>query len=113
VRHVAHLVAIPEPDDVGEVVLHDPQVIAVILDVCRQNECVTPSHDPLLAHIRRAPIDFEGQLVSFDDFRREAKAFSELREERQVATRAGGIIQQSGVRELFGTTSSGAGGKIT
>ncbi|OYV64864.1 MAG: hypothetical protein B7Z72_12765, partial [Gemmatimonadetes bacterium 21-71-4] len=40
VRGVAHLVAFPDADDVGEVVLDDPEVIAVVVDVGGQEQRV-------------------------------------------------------------------------
>ena len=75
-RHVAHLVAVTEPDDRREVVLDDAEVVAMVVDVGGQQERVAPADDALLAAVRRAPIDFDHQLVGLDDGRRVGEALA-------------------------------------
>ena len=80
-RHIAHLVAIAQSDDVLEVVLDDAEVVAVIADVGRQQQRVAPADDPLLALVGRAPIDFERELVGLEDARRLGEPLTQLAEE--------------------------------
>jgi hypothetical protein len=51
-RHVPHLVALADPDDVAEIVGDDAQVVAVVVDVGREERAVAPAQDDLLAPVR-------------------------------------------------------------
>ena len=86
----------------GKVVLDDPEVIAVVVDVGRQQQRVAPADDALLAEVGRAPIDFQRELVGLDDLRRLGKSFAELREEGQVAVRGRLVVDEAGVGQLRG-----------
>src|ERR1043165_8431090 len=99
--NVRYLVAFAEPDDVRKVVLDDPEVVAVVLDVRRKQQRVAPADDALLAQVRRAPIDFQLQLVCLEYLWRSRKSGAELREERDVSMRVRLIVGQPGIRELF------------
>jgi hypothetical protein len=55
---VLYLVAFAQTDDAGKVILHDSQVIAMVVDVCRQQQRIAPAHNPLLAEVGRLPIHF-------------------------------------------------------
>ena len=107
VRHVAHLVAFAEPDDVGEVVLDDAEVIAVVVDVRRQQQRVAPADDALLAEVGRAPIDFQRELVGLHDLRRLGESLADLREEGEVAVRDGLVVHEAGVGELLRAARGG------
>ena len=107
-RHVAHLVALADANDVGKVVLDDAQMVAVIRDVRRQEQRVAAADDALLALVGRVPVDFQLQLVGFDDLGRRGKAFAKLREEGHVAVRAGLVVREAGVGELLGAPLRGA-----
>ena len=72
-RHVAHLIAVAEPNDLREVVLDDPEMIAMVLDVRREQQCIASTDDQLLAVIRSAPVDFERNLVRLYDLGRIGK----------------------------------------
>src|SRR3954451_16653169 len=102
-RNVLYLVAFAETDDVPEIILNDAEVIAVIVDVRRQEKCVATPHDALLAQIGRTPVDFQTQLVRLHDFWRLGKAFPKLREERHVAVRRSLVIDERGVGDLTGS----------
>ena len=52
------LVAFTNADDVRKIVLNDSEMIAVIGDVGRKQQCVTPADNPLLAQIGSLPIHF-------------------------------------------------------
>ena len=107
-RNVAHFVAVAEPDDGGKVVLDDAEVIAVVVDVGGQEERVAATHDPLLAQVGRAPIDFQPQLVRLHDLWRLGESFSKLCEEGYVAVRDGLVVLEAGVGELLGAPRGGA-----
>src|SRR3954466_9469803 len=106
-RNVLYLVAFAETDDVPEIILNDAEVIAVIVDVRRQEKCVATPHDALLAQIGRTPVDFQTQLVRLHDFWRLGKAFPKLREESHVAVRRSLVIDERGVGELTGSALGG------
>src|SRR3954462_12393390 len=99
-REVAHLVAFPDADHVPEIVLDDPEVVAVVVDVGGKEQCVAATHYSLLAQIGRAPIDFQPELVGFDDFRRLPKSFSKLCEERYIPVRRSLVIDETCICEL-------------
>src|SRR5678816_1429941 len=103
-RDVAHFVAFADAYDVGEVVLDDAKMVAVIGNVRRQQQRVAPTDDSLLAQVGRAPVDFELELVRLDDLRRCAKAFAELCEEGDVPMGGGLVVREPGVGELLGDT---------
>jgi hypothetical protein len=88
VRHIAHFVSLTEPYAVGEVVLHDAEVIPVVLDVGREIRTIPPANDLLLAPVRRLPIDFEHELIGLDQPRRFPQAFGQLSEEEDESMRA-------------------------
>ena len=67
--HVAHLVALADPDHVAEVVGDDAQVIAMVVDVGREERAVAPAEDDLLAPVRGLPIHFHVELVGLDQAR--------------------------------------------
>ena len=69
-RHVHHFVAVTESDDVGEVVLDDAQMVAVIADVRREQQSVAPTEDALLALIGRAPENLQPEFIGLDDLGR-------------------------------------------
>ena len=100
-RHVAHLVALAEPDDGGEVVLDDAEVVAVVRDVRGEQQRVAPADDALLAQVGRVPIDFVHQLVGLHDLGRLGESLADLREEGDVAVRDGLVVPEAGVGELL------------
>jgi hypothetical protein len=102
VRHVPHLVAIAEPDDVGKVVLDYSEVIAVITDVCRQEQCVAPAENELFASIGRLPKHFQRQLIGLDDLWRLGEPRTYLGEEGEISVRSSPIIDERRIRELRG-----------
>src|SRR5439155_10402466 len=63
VRNVANFVAFAEANDVWKVVLNDAEVIAMVGDVRRQQQCITSADNALLAEIGRTPVDFQRQLI--------------------------------------------------
>ena len=88
------------PNDVSEVVLDDSEVIAVVVDVRRQQQRVAATHDPLLAEIGRAPIDFQPQLVRLHDLWRLGKSFSKLGEESHVTVCRRLVVDEGRIGEL-------------
>jgi hypothetical protein len=101
-RDIAHLVALTQPDDALEVVLDDAEVVAVIVDVGRQEQRIPPAHDALLAQVGSVPVDFQPQLVRLHDLWRLGKPCAELREKSQIAVRCRLVIDESRVGELAG-----------
>ena len=99
-RYVAYLVAIAESDDLGEVVLDDTEMIAVVLDVRRQQQRVAPAEDQLLAVIWRAPVDFERNLVCLHHLGRIGEAFTNLRQKGEPSQGGRRVVRQSGIRQL-------------
>src|SRR6185437_14867108 len=71
---VLHLVAVANPDEAREVVLHDPEMVTVIIDVGRQNQRIAASLDQLFAERRRLPVDIRRDLIGADYLRRIGKA---------------------------------------
>jgi hypothetical protein len=67
VRYVTNFVALAEPDDVREVVLNDPQVIAVVVDVVGRSR-VSTADNALLAEVGRTPIDFSASSSALTIF---------------------------------------------
>src|SRR5688572_6619251 len=57
-RHVADFVAVTESYDVGKIVLDYAEVVAMVIDVRREQRGIAPSGDELLAQVRRVPIHF-------------------------------------------------------
>ena len=82
-RDVEHFVSIAQADNVGEVVLNDSEMIAVVVDVSREQQRVAPTDDALLASIRRAPIDFQHDLITLHEGWRLEESIAELGEEGQ------------------------------
>ena len=107
--NVAHFIALTKADDLREVVLHDPEMIAVILDVRRKNQCVPPSEDQLLAVVRRAPVDFQRDLICLHHFGRIREPLADLREKGEGSERGRRVVGQSGVRQLPRAPFRGAG----
>src|SRR5262249_32431126 len=105
VRYIAHFVALTEPDDVREIVLNDPEMIAMVVEICREQERITATDDPLLAEVGRTPIDFQRELVGFYDLRRLGKSLAHLRKERQVAVRGCLVVHERRIRQLGGAAS--------
>jgi hypothetical protein len=101
VRHVAHLVALTEPDDGRKVVLDDAEVVAVVRDVGRQEQRVAATEDALLAQVGREPIHFIHELVGLHDLGWFSEPFTDLGEEGDVAVRDGTVVLESGVGELL------------
>src|SRR5688500_9627676 len=99
-RNVTNLVAIAQANDAREVVLNDAEMVAMVVDVRRQQQRVATSDDPLLAEVGRAPIDFQRELVGLYDLRRLRESFTELGEERQVSVGRCLIVDESGIGEL-------------
>src|SRR5262249_35872277 len=77
-RHVTHLVALAQPNDVRKVVLNDAEVVAVVLDVGGEQQGVAAALDDLLAEIGRSPVDCERQLVRLYDAWRLGESFTHL-----------------------------------
>src|SRR5215216_138137 len=75
-------------------------MIAVVVDVGRQQQRVAAADDALLAEVGRAPIDFQRELVGLDDLRRLGKSLANLRQECQVAVRGRLIIHERRVGQL-------------
>jgi hypothetical protein len=100
VRHVAHLIPVPQPDDLGKVVLHDPEVIAMVLDVRWQEERITPAEDQLLAVVWRAPVDFERYLVRLHHLGRIGESLADLRQKGERSHGGRRVVSQAGVRQL-------------
>ena len=100
VRDVAYLIAVAHADGVGEVVLDDPQMVAVIGDVGRQEQRVASPFDDLFAERRRFPVDLVNELVGLDDFGWLGQAVPQLREKRDVAVRRGPVVPQARVGQL-------------
>src|SRR4051812_39043310 len=108
-RHIAHFVAFTDADDVAEVVLDDAEVVAVVVDVRRQQQSIATAHDALLAQIGRAPVDFQAQLVRLYDLRWLRKPLSKLRQESNVTVRSRFVVDERGIRDLTRPPLSGAG----
>ena len=100
-RHVAHLVALAEPDDAREIVLDDAEVVLVIRDVRGQRERVAPPDDALLAEVGRAPVHFQRELIGANDLGRIGKVLADLREEGEIAVRGRVIVAQRRVGQLL------------
>jgi hypothetical protein len=107
-RHVAHLVAVAQPDDRRKVVLDDAEVIAVVIDVGGQQQRVPSSDDALLAEVRRHPEDLVHQLVGLHHLGRLGQSLADLREEGHVAVRDRLEITDPRVGELAGAERRGA-----
>jgi hypothetical protein len=97
VRHVAHLVAFADPDDVAEIVGDDPQVIAVVLDVGRKVGAVAPAADDLLAPVGGLPIHFDRQLVGFDQSRWLGQPRADLREKEHEPVGPGAVAPERSI----------------
>jgi len=108
VRNVEHLVAVAEPNDLGEVVLDDPEVVAVVVDVGRQQQRVAAADDALLALIGRAPVHFDRELVGLDDLGRLGEPLPHLGEKGEVSAGGGGVVHEPGVGELARAALDGA-----
>ena len=108
VRNVDDLVAIPEPDDRGEVVLDDAQMIAVVGDVGGKEQRVPPPHDMLLAEVGRAPVNFIHELISLHHLGRLGEPFADLRQKGDIAMRHGLVVLQARVGELLSASCGGA-----
>ena len=105
--HVTHLVPFAEANDGGEIVLHDPEMIAMVRDVSRQEQRISTSDDSLLAQVGRTPIDFERQLIRLHDARWLDESLADLREKGEIAVRLGVVIGETCVGELRCAESRG------
>src|SRR5687767_6763847 len=105
-RDIVDFVAVAEPDDAREIVLHDSEMIAVVVDVGRQKKRISASRDQLLALVRGLPIHFQRKLVSLDDAWRLSEPFPHLGEERQIPVCSGLVCYQQSIGDL---TSSSLG----
>ena len=56
--HVTHLIALPDPDHIAEVVGDDPEVVAMVVDIGGEEGAVAPAEDDLLAAVGALPIHF-------------------------------------------------------
>src|SRR5439155_852803 len=80
-----------------EVVLHDPEMVAVVVDVGGKLGAVAPAHHALLAARRGLPVHFQLQLVRLDEARRIGEPLAELAQEEQEAVGLGLVVAQGGV----------------
>ena len=94
---VAYLVTFAEADRAAEVVLHDAEVIAVVVDVGGQLGAITPADDALLAERGRLPVHFQLQLVRFYQPWRLGEPFAELPEEEEKPVSLGLVVAQRGI----------------
>ena len=106
-RYVANLVAFAKPYDAWEIVLDDPEVIAVIIDVGRQEKRIAAGGNQLLALVRSAPVDRKTELIGLDDSGRLGEPFSYLREESQIAVRGSLVAGERGVSDLSRSSLGG------
>ena len=93
-RHVAHLIALAEPDGRPEVVLHDAEVVAVVVDVGGELGTIAPADDALLAELRRLPVHFQLQLIRLHEPRRFGEPFAKLPEEEEKPVSFGLVVAQ-------------------
>src|SRR5712664_3300739 len=107
-RNVLNFVPLANSDDVSEVVLDDPEVIAVVVDVGGKEQRVAPTHDSLLAQVGSTPIDFQPQLVSLHDLWRLGESLSKLCEEGYVTMCSCLVVDESSIGELIGSALGGA-----
>src|SRR5690625_6301767 len=63
----ADLVPIPEVDPVPELILHDREVVEVVVHLVRELALVPHPDDPLFRQVGRCPEDLECDLVSADE----------------------------------------------
>ena len=96
-RHIPHLIAFAQPDGGAEVVLHDAEVIAVVVDIGGELSAIAPADDALLAQLRRLPVHFQLQLIRFDEPRRLGEPFTELAQEEEKPVSFGLVVAQCGV----------------
>jgi hypothetical protein len=96
-RHVPHLLALAQSNVIGEVVLHDPEMVPMVLDVRGKVRPVPPPDDALLAAVRSLPVNFQHQLIGLDEPRGLGEPFTELAEEEHEPMRADAVIHQRGV----------------
>lgn len=93
-RDVTDFGAFTEPDAVGESVLNDPEMIAVIGDFCGKIDAVPPAQDALLARPGRPPVNFELQLVRLDETRGLRQPLAQLRQKEHESMRASPEVPQ-------------------
>src|SRR5687767_509628 len=103
-RNVANLVAVTEPDDLGKVVLHDSEMVAMVFNVRRQEQRVAAAENQLLAVVRSAPVDFERDLIRLYHFGWIRESFTDLRQKGERSEGGGRVVRQSGVRQLSRAT---------
>src|SRR4051812_11951378 len=96
-RDVAHFVPFTEANRAAEVVLYDPEVIAVVVDVGGQLRANAPTDDALLAEPRSLPVHFQLQLIGLHEPRRLAEPFAELTEEEEKPVSLSLVIAQRGI----------------
>ncbi len=96
-RHIAHLVALADPDVVAEVVGDDAEVVAMVVDVGGKERPVAPAKNDLLAPVRGPPIHFHPQLVGLDQPRRLRQAFTHLRQEEDEPMRPRPIARERAI----------------
>ena len=65
-RHIAHVAPLTQPDQVGEIALHDTVAVLVVADVPRQQQRIAHADDELLARRRRPPEHVDRDLVRLD-----------------------------------------------
>ena len=100
-RNILNFVALADPDDVSEVVLDDAEVVAMVVDIGGKEQRVATAHDPLLAQVGSAPIDFQPQLVRLHDLWRLGESFSKLCEEGHIPVCSRLVIDESSIGELI------------
>ena len=96
-RDVAHFVTLTEANRTPEVVLHDAEVIAMVVDVGGQLGAIAPTDDALLAEPRSLPVHFQLQLIGLHETRRLAEPFAELTEEEEKPVSLSLVVAQRGI----------------
>src|SRR6266851_1126678 len=108
VRHVAHLIALAQSHRAPEVVLHDAEVIAVVVDIGGELGTIAPADDALLAEPGRLPVHFQLQLVRLDEPRRLGEPFAELPQEEEKPVSLGLVVAQRRVDRSLRAALDGA-----
>src|SRR6266550_473108 len=97
-----------EPDGAAEIVLHDAEVIAVVIDVGGELGAIAPADDALLAELGRLPVHFQLQLIRFHEPRRFGEPFAELPEEEEKPMSLSLVIAQGSIDRGVRTPLNGA-----
>src|SRR5258706_13089319 len=108
VRHVLNFITFANANDVSKVVLDDPEVVAVIVDVGGKKKRIANAHYALLAQVGSTPVDFQSQLIGLHDLWRLGESFSKLCEESDVTVRRRLVVDETGVGQLLRATVRGA-----